>query len=126
MSKNIYFIVTKINIKIHWFNGFLRKIFKYTEDGTMLVLPRYVYADSSDNAILLYKNRFGIKNADIPPISEWYYTSDNLTASNIKNWEFNSKSIEVLKTDCSFVNITTLKNAMSAEDFKEWWHNTNG
>lgn len=98
---------------------------------------KYIYAYNENEAVMKFKEKFKHKisnDKNLKLHSPWLFTHDSFDewSDNAPLMDTHYKidkiqyDVAIMTDDSGSVDIKTLATRMSAEDFKEWWHDKEG
>lgn len=131
--KIIYEIGTVLDIEYHKdifdkiYDKLINKNVSTTRKEWLIRNVKYIYASSPKEAIEKYKMIFLKTYNSLSGWFDWYEYSKGITVNSINNSKFKiiNQEVTLISANVHPKNIKSLKNSMSACDFRNWWHDYN-
>lgn len=121
--KKIYKVGTYLELEVKYFGGLLGNVLKKTEEGWLIRNSKYIYAESVEEALNKYDRLFGEQYESIKGWGDWYNHSNNIDIwCHDKTIKITDQYFTIIEEDYEPKNIQSLKENMSAYDFRNWWH----
>ena len=124
--KKIYKVGTYLELEVKYFGGLFGTILKKSEKGWLIRNIKYIYAESIEEALNKYDRLFGEQYESITGWGNWYEHSDNIDIwCHDKTTKIIDQYFTIVEENYEPKNIQSLKENMSAYDFRDWWHDSN-